>query len=263
MSTPSRFRRLRPLNTPAKNTPMKATLAALALSVSVAACSPEFQKDKMGPIIKDYLMNNPEVVRDALIKLQEQEEQEKYAALSEAIASESEALFNDPRDFAVGPKDAKVQVVEFYDYKCGYCRTAAPEVAAMIENNPDVRFVFKELPVLGGKGSPSYTMALASSAAARQDEGFLDFHQKLFETPPNSDEQLFALAKDAGLDVQRLKADMKDPAHVERFDATFRLAQKVGASGTPTFIIGDQIVPGWSPERIQKAMEEAKAEAAN
>lgn len=229
-----------------------ATVSALALT----ACT---DKAKVETIVKDYLMAHPEVIRDAMLELQKKEQAGHLEQFSKAIADSQDALLNDPRDLSIGPKNAKVTVVEFYDYRCGYCHAAAPAVAEMVAKNPDMRFVFKDLPVLGGPDSPSHMMALAASAAVKQghDKTFA-FHKGLMTADVASDAQVYEIAKKAGLDVEALKAEMKNPAHEARFKETMELASKLGIQGTPGFIIGNAMIPGWAPEQIAAAIEMAK-----
>lgn len=229
-----------------------ATVSALALT----GCTNKVEVEK---IVKDYLMAHPEVIREAMMELQKKEQMAASEQFTKAITENKAALLDDARDLSVGPKDAKVTIVEFYDYRCGYCHAAAPHVMGLIAKEKDIRFVFKDMPILGGPGSPSHFMAIASSAATKQGaENALKFHGLLMTSDVKTEEQMFEIAKTAGLDVAALKAEMKNPAHEARFKATFELANKIGVNGTPGFVIGNRMVPGWDPTQIQAAIEMAR-----
>ena len=236
--------------------PKSFALVATALALTLGACT---DQTKVEGIVKDYLMANPEIIRDAMMELQKKEALAATAQFADTIKANAEALYNDPRDLSIGPKDAKVTVVEFYDYRCGYCHAAAPHVLEMIAKEKDLRFVFKELPILGGPGSPSHIMALASSAAVKQGaDKALALHSRLMAATVQSEAQVLEIAKAAGLDVTALQTEMKNPAHEERFKAAYELAGKIGAQGTPAFVIGNQMIPGWDPAAIAKAIETAR-----
>ena len=211
-----------------------ATAIALAL-VAVSGCAQAESKGRdmkradVESIIKEYLMENPEILREALIELDKKEDRA-------ALAAVSDALFKDPRDVSIGPKDAKVTVVEFFDYNCGFCKQSSDWLKGVMEKHPnDVRIVFKELPILDGRTKTSRNAAKAALAAGRQGK-YSTMHFSLMNERSLTEDRVFALAEKAGLDIDKLKKDMEDKELDRQLEDGLLLANRIPSlTGTPFF----------------------------
>ena len=233
-----------------------ATAIALAL-VAVSGCAQAESKGRdmkradVEKIIKEYLMENPEILREALIELDKKEDRA-------ALAAVSDALFKDPRDVSIGPKDAKVTVVEFFDYNCGFCKQSSDWLKGVMEKYPDdVRIVFKELPILDGRTKTSRNAAKAALAAARQGK-YSTMHFSMMTERSLTEERVFALAEKAGLDMDKLKKDMKDKELDRQLEDGLLLANRIPAlTGTPFFVINDDFIAGADTRKLDAMLEKA------
>lgn len=214
------------------------------------------EREEIEQIIYDYLMENPEVILDAVDKYQ----QDKLAAADEAavavLEENWEALVDGPYTFSVGPADAKVTVIEFFDYNCGYCRVATPHLLNAIDDMPDVRFVFKEYPI---RGADSVAVAKASLAAIGQDK-YLELHQGLMTAEGRmSLEKFEEIAAGLGMDVEKIRSKMDDQDVQAALEQNAALTEALYIEGTPSFVIGKSVVRGWpGPEKFKQMVEDAK-----
>ena len=233
-----------------------ATAIALAL-VAVSGCAQaeskgrDMKRGDVEKIIKEYLMENPEILREALIELDKKEDRA-------ALAAVSDALFKDPRDVSIGPKDAKVTVVEFFDYNCGFCKQSSDWLKGVMEKYPDdVRIVFKELPILDGRTKTSRNAAKAALAAARQGK-YSTMHFSMMNERSLTEDRVFALAEKAGLDMDKLKKDMKDKELDRQLEDGLLLANRIPAlTGTPFFVINDDFIAGADKSKLDAMLEKA------
>jgi protein-disulfide isomerase len=214
-------------------------------------------KAEIEEIVRAYLLENPEIIREALIELERKDQQAELDKTYDAIADLNDQIFRDPRDYAVGPKDAKVQIVEFFDYNCGFCKRSTDWVEETIAKHPDdVRFVFKELPVLTGPEGMSFTAARAALASARQGK-YSKFHFAMMKERGLTEARILQIATNNGLDADQLKKDMEDPAIRRQIDDNLQLAQQIPAlTGTPFFVINGQFISGASMPRLNAALRE-------
>ena len=235
---------------------LRSLLAASLLSLAACAQAGPANQDEIEKIVRAYLLENPEVIRDALVELERRDQQAELDRSYDAIENLSDQIFRDPRDYAIGPKDAKVQVVEFFDYNCGYCKRSTDWVQDTIDKHPDdVRVVFKELPVLTGPDGTSHLAARAALAAARQGK-YSTFHFAMMGERALNEARILKLADEHGLDAAQLKTDMDDPAIRRQIDDNLQLASQIPAlTGTPFFIVNDQFISGASIDRLQAALE--------
>ena len=236
------------------------TFAAIAIALALVAVSGCAQAESKGrdmkradveSIIKEYLMENPEILREALIELDKKEDRA-------ALAAVSDALFKDPRDVSIGPKDAKVTVVEFFDYNCGFCKQSSDWLKGVMEKHPnDVRIVFKELPILDGRTKTSRNAAKAALAAGRQGK-YSTMHFSLMNERSLTEDRVFALAEKAGLDMDKLKKDMEDKELDRQLEDGLLLANRIPSlTGTPFFVINDDFIAGADPTKLDKMLEDA------
>ncbi len=240
-------------------------LLGFAPTVARAADAPaatfsDAQRAEIESIIKDYLTKkNPEVMIDAMKELQNRQTADAAAKSKTALASSHDKIFNDPTSPIGGNPKGNVAVVEFFDYQCGYCKMTEPGVQKLLKEDRNVKFIYKDFPILGPM---SVEAAKASLAAVKQGK-YIQFHDALMGIKDHlSEDLLFKAAKDAGLDVDKLKKDMNDEAIGKMVDANVALGESLGARGTPTFIIGEEVYPGaMQYEQLKKSVDDARAAA--
>src|SRR6201994_1349848 len=226
--------------------PALLALALLGTPVSASAQSfTDTQRSDIETIIKSYLIAHPEVLEEAMNELQKRQTAAETAKHEASIAQNAEAIFNSPRGVMLGNKDGDVTFVEFFDYNCGYCKRAMADMMDLMKTDPKLKVVLKEFPVL----SPGSVEAAQVAVAVRmQDPGgkkYLDFHQKLLGGRGPADKaHALAAAKDAGLDMARIEKDMASPEVKATIDENFKLAEAMGMNGTPSYVIGKQVVVG-------------------
>lgn len=209
------------------------------------------QKDEIRDTIRAYLIANPTVIVEAIEALQNRQQQHSRGQpSSDALSTNMDRLVNSSGDPSIGNPNATVTVVEFFDYQCPYCKRMAEDLAALKQEDPDLRIVFKEFPVLGTESTLATRAALA---AARQGK-YQEFHLGIMGLRgAPSERAIFRLADRLGLDEERLQRDMNSPEIENNIQANYRLAQEIGIRGTPAFIVGNQLIPGaMSPEAIRE-----------
>jgi len=211
---------------------------------------------KIQKIVGGYLRQHPEIILDALQEYQRRQDTQKVDKTREMIVALKDELFNDPTSPAAGNPNGEVTIVEFFDYRCPYCKAVAPDLAKAVAADGKVRLIYKEFPILG---PASLTAAKAALAAVRQGK-YLAFHDKLLAFKGNLDDgAIFSMAGDLGLDVARLKADKERPEIKDIIDRSYRLADKLNIQGTPAFVIGNELVPGAvSFEDLRAAFKRAR-----
>ncbi|HEX6142693.1 MAG TPA: DsbA family protein [Geminicoccaceae bacterium] len=207
-------------------------------------------------IVREYLMREPEVIYEALQELQRRQAEQATERQRLALVQNRDALLNDPAAPVGGNPDGDVTLVEFFDYRCTYCRRVVDSVQELLDEDPKLRMVFKELPVLGEE---SVRAARAALAAKKQD-GYIPFHFALMRASDLSRDAILALAEEQGLDPDRLAADMQSEDVSRAIDANYQLANALGIEGTPAFVIGDQLVPGAIDKaRMRALIQEARS----
>lgn len=222
-----------------------AAFAALALAASVAAESRAHSdldpdKEAIEEIVRDYLLRNPEVIEEAIGVLRARKQEEERRQAEAAIRENAEALGSHPMSPVSGNANGDVTVVEFFDYRCGYCKRALPAMEAVLEEDANVRVVWKEFPILG----PVSVFAARAAMAAHRQGRYLPFHLALMKERELTEDRVVEIAAETGLDVERLEEDMEDPAIQAYLDETRALAREIGISGTPAFVVGGRLVPG-------------------
>ncbi|MFO1089402.1 MAG: DsbA family protein [Hyphomicrobiales bacterium] len=234
--------------TPRKNLRRTGLLALLAVAAPMLIASPalkaqnaDLSDEAFGKRVRDYLMQNPEVLRDVLQELDKKERDQQAQAVQTTIASKADALYRSTGDLVMGNPKGNVTVVEFMDYNCGYCKRSLPDVMKLIDNDKELRLVIKEFPILG----PTSVVASHAALAADKQGKYKEFHLALMEHKGAlSEAAIFEIAKSVGLDVDKLKADMQDKAVTERIENNHSIANALGIDGTPAFIIDQQLIPG-------------------
>ncbi|MGY0218796.1 DsbA family protein [Endozoicomonadaceae bacterium StTr2] len=236
-----------------------AGLMAVVVSPTMAATGDLFntdQKEEIQNIVREYLLENPEVLLDVSRAL---EAKQKLAQLQNdklIIAENADALFNSPADPVGGNPKGTITLVEFLDYNCGYCKRARPLVEHLVANNSDLRVVYKELPILS-EGSV-YASQAAMAVNQLWPEQYTPFHEALMSERGVDAAKVKAVAEQLKLDWDKLEAALQSESVKQALNANHRLASELGISGTPAFIMGNQIVRGMNPQALQQALEEAR-----
>ena len=230
--------------------------AALALSAALSLAACEQKPDAaFGQKVRAYLLEHPEVIEEAVQKLQEKKLAEAAQIAKASLVKHRDALERDPRDFVANP-NGSITVVEFFDYNCGYCKLAAPEVVKLIEENPDVRFVFKEFAFQTEDSIIAGKIALTPVAKAK---GLPLYASLMAQKPLNQttiDRSLIA----AGVDPDVARRQANDPAIDKHLKDVHALAGELNIDGTPAFIVGDTVISGADMTRLRAAIAAAKAE---
>jgi protein-disulfide isomerase len=222
-------------------------LLALAFAAApVAAPAQSFtdaQRSDIETIVKTYLIAHPEVLEEAMNELSKRQAAAEAQKHEESITKNASAIFNSPRGVVLGNKDGDVTFVEFFDYNCGYCKRAMADMLDLLKNDSKLKVVLKEFPVLS---EGSVEAAKVAVAARMQDpKKYLDFHQKLLGGRGPADKaRAMAAAKDAGYDTARIEKDLASPEVKATIEENFKLAEEMGLNGTPSYVIGKQIVVG-------------------
>lgn len=230
--------------------PRRKAIVAAAISLTaflLPARAAEFnnaQKAEIESTIRSYLLSHPELLREVSIELEKRQKAEEAELRGRVIADNRKALFDSPYQAVIGNPRGKITLVEFFDYNCGYCKRALGDVTSLIKAEPELRVVLRDFPVLGPN---SVEAARVATAVRKQISGerFLEFHQKLLlGRGPNGKEQALAIARDMGLDMDRLQKDIKDPSVQASLEETVKIADELNLTGTPAYVIGDEAVVG-------------------
>lgn len=225
---------------------------ALALAAAPATAGDltkmsDAERDAFRAEVRAYLLDNPEVIIEA-VNLLEQRQAEAQAAADQALVSaHQKALFDDGRSWVGGNPDGDITMVEFMDYRCGYCRRAVPEIAELLREDGNIRLIIKEFPILGEASVLSSRFAVATRNLLGP-EAYKQVHDALLEFKGEVDERaLRRLAEGLGLEADAILAEMDSAAVTEELTANRELAQKLQITGTPTFVIEDELLRGFLP----------------
>jgi protein-disulfide isomerase len=203
------------------------------------------QRGEIEKIVREYLLAHPEVLEEVsaeLSKRQSAAEAEKHDA---AIAQHAQAIFSSPRGVTIGNKDGDVTFVEFFDYNCGYCKRAMTDMLELMKSDAKLKVVLKEFPVLGPGSVEAAQVAVAVRMQDPTGKKYLDFHQKLLGGRGQADKaRALAAAKEAGADMAKLDKDISSPEVRATLEENYKLAEAMGMNGTPSYVIGKQVVVG-------------------
>lgn len=223
---------------------IRAILIAMIALFVLPAQAAEFndaQKKELGDVIRQYLMENPEVVRDAMQELERKQQEAENAARTDTLKAMSSDIFRSKDDLIGGNPNGKVTLVEFFDYNCGYCKRAFPDVMKMIDTDKDLKLVMKEFPILG----PGSVYAARAALASRKQGKYWEYHMALMAHEGRIDESVAdQIAQATGLDVKKLKADMATDEVNQVIARNMQLADALNIQGTPAFIIDETVIPG-------------------
>ena len=218
--------------------------AMLALAVPRLAGAADMtpaQRKAVEQVVHDYLLNNPDVMIEALQRAEGKLKSDAAAKTAKTLVSRRNEVFDDPATPVGGNPHGDATIVEFFDYQCPYCKRVEPDLESLMRQDPKLRIVYKEFPVLG---PVSIVAARAALAAVRQDK-YAAFHDAMMAATGHiTDDTVYKVAASVGLDVARLKRDMAASQIASQISANLALAQALDIHGTPTFVIGREIVPG-------------------
>ncbi len=219
-----------------------AMLIALLLPASVLAAEfNDSQRKEMGEIVREYLMENPEVLRDAFRALERKEALAKAAGAKTAIKEMAADIFRADGDLIIGNPVGDVTLVELFDYNCGFCKRSLPDILKLVETDKKLKIVIKEFPILG----PGSMAAARAAIASRAQGKYWEFHLELLKKRGSVNEAgVFQVAKKVGLDIDKLKKDMESDEVTTIIQRNHAVARALNINGTPAFIIADNIFPG-------------------
>jgi protein-disulfide isomerase len=203
------------------------------------------QKSEIEAVIKDYLLKHPEVLEEAMRELEKRQSAAESAKAQKTIADNAKILFDSPRQVTLGNPKGDVTMVEFFDYNCGYCKRAMTDMLDLMKSDPNLRVVLKEFPVLGEASVQAAQVGIALNMQDKSGKKYLDFHQKLLSGRGAIDRaKAMAVAKEVGADMPRLEKDLGSPEVKATLEETFKLAEPLGLNGTPSYVIGKDVVIG-------------------
>ena len=231
--------------------PFAAALFAILIAVPAAAPAraQSFTGDQRGEIeriVREYLLSHPELLQEVMSELEKRQAVAEAEKHRDAVKQHSTAIFSSPRQVTLGNPQGDVTVVEFFDYNCGYCKRAMTDMMDLMKNDGKVKFVLKEFPVLG---EGSVQAAQVAAAVRMQDKTggkkYLEFHQKLLTGRGPADKaRALAAAKEIGMDVARIEKDIAGDEVKATLEESFKLAEALGLNGTPSYVVGSDVVIG-------------------
>jgi len=228
-----------------------AVLAAAAMPPASAGSSSAPGQPLFEQAIEQYIRSHPEVIEHALQSLGIKRQEDEKMRVAQVIAAHQEELLRDPATPASGSPNEEVTVVEFFDYRCGYCKQVANAVAQLQKDEPDVRVVYKDFPILGEES----VLAARAALAAQQQGKHQVFHEAMLASKSGlTKEEIFAIAQRVGLDVEKLNANLHAPEWQRTIDRNRALAKLIGISGTPGFVVGSEVYSGALDLKSLKAL---------
>jgi protein-disulfide isomerase len=202
------------------------------------------QKQEIGTLVREYLLKNPEVLQEAMAELEKRQQVAEAERQKSRITELSAKIFDSPRGAVIGNPKGDVTLVEFFDYNCGFCKRALSDLQDLVKSDPKLRVVLKEFPVLGPGSVEAARVAAAAKLQIKGDKYF-EFHQKLMSRRGQADKAAaLEVARSMGLDVARIERDLDGPDVRATLQESMEIAEALGLNGTPSYIVGDQVVVG-------------------
>jgi protein-disulfide isomerase len=222
-----------------------ATVLAFPAAPALAQDFSAAQRVNIEKIIKEYLLEHPEVLQDAMAALEKKQQLAETEKAKGAIKNHSAAIFNSPMQVTLGNPQGDVTFVEFFDYNCGYCKRAMSDMMTLMKNDGNLKVVLKEFPVLGPGSVEAAQVAVAVRMQDKSGKKYLEFHQKLLSGRGQADKaKAMAVAKEVGLDMAKLEKDLKSDEVAASLQESMKLAEALGLNGTPSYVIGNDVVVG-------------------
>jgi len=222
-----------------------------ALGLALALASPALaapltadQKTELGAFIKDYLVSHPEVLREAIDALDKHDKQIAEEARLSAVKNQAATIYRSKNQADIGNPKGTATLVEFFDYNCHFCKGALPDIAKLMKDDPQLHVVLKDFPVLG-PGSVEAARVAAGVRGQLQGDRYWDFHNKLLGMKgPVGKKEALGVAKEMGLDMDKLEKDMASKETEDGLREVLSMADELQINGTPTFVVGDTVVVG-------------------
>jgi protein-disulfide isomerase len=235
-------------------TPLVLAIGLLAATTGMSQAQ-EFTKDEIGVMVREYILTHPEIISEAIYILQDQAEQQKGQQEGAALKQMGDLLYNNAIDPVGGNPNGSVTLVEFFDYNCGYCKRSNSVLQTLIKQNPDLKVVYKEWPILSESSGEAAKIALAVNLAF--PEQYEDVHRALLSLSSlRSANDVWKVIDKLKLDRSKIEAMLERPEVALHLQQTTTLAQQLGITGTPAFVVGDTILKGAYPiEQIQQAID--------
>lgn len=212
----------------------------------------EQNDDHIRQVVKDYLIKNPEVMLEVQDALNDKQEKKIAESQTSTLQSKKDEIFNSPNDAVLGNPKGSVTLVEFFDYNCGYCKKSYPDLENLIKSDPKLRVVIKDFPILGPDSVKAHIVARAVMKI--MPEKYAEFHKELLTIPGRSNEEkAIKIAVKLGVDEQKLRSTMQDESLQQAFIDNGQLAYALGINGTPSYILGNNVLVGAVGENILKA----------
>jgi protein-disulfide isomerase len=220
-----------------------AVCALLVLLPAAPAAAQDLDRGAIEKIVRDYLLANPEVISEALTELDRREREAAEAARVQALSDSADILFNSARQVVLGNPEGSVTLVEFFDYNCGYCKRAYGDMVKLMEENPDLKVVLKEFPVLGQGSVEAAQVAVAVNSVAPEKYGA--FHEALLLSRGQANRaSALEAATGVGISEEDLLASMQTEEASQTIEEVYSLANRLGLTGTPSYVIGNEVVMG-------------------
>ncbi len=227
---------------------MTGASAAALLMLALPVTAQEFsapQKSEIERIIKDYIISHPEVLQEAIAELDKRQAAADLEKAKTAVSNNAEALFNSNRHVVLGNAKGDVTLVEFFDYNCGFCKRAMADMMELLKDDPKLKIILKEFPVLGPGSVEAAKVAVAVRMQDKTGKKYLDFHQKLLGGRGQADKaRALAVAKEVGMDMKRIDTDLTSDEVKVSLEESLKLAETLGLNGTPSYIVGTDVVIG-------------------
>ena len=222
---------------------------ALALAMPIAAPAQSFtpqQRGEIETIVREYLLGNPQLLQEIMTEMEKRQAQVDAERHRTAVQEHTTLIFNSPRQVTIGNPQGDVTFVEFFDYNCGYCKRALTDMLDLMKDDSKLKVVLKEFPVLGDGSTQAAQVAVAVRMQDRTGgKKYLEFHRKLLDGRGPADKaRAMAVAKEIGLDMARLDKDMASEEVKTTLAENFKIAEAIGLNGTPSYIIGNEVVIG-------------------
>ena len=234
-------------------------LIALLFTASTASADQEegLTEARIKELALEAILENPEIIEQAIGLLQQKQLARQQADVASILAERRNELEEDPNAPVLGNPAGDVTLVEFFDYNCPYCKRAMQEVKTLLQADPNIRLVYREWPIL----SPGSIFAARAALAARKQGKYEEFHWALMGFKGKVEEgSTIKIAKEVGLDVEKLKVDMLAPEIEEHIRLSMNLAEALNINGTPAFIAGEKVYPGLlTSEQLSQAIEDARS----
>jgi protein-disulfide isomerase len=232
------------------SSPRMAILIAAAMLLALPAAAPaqtfsDDQRHEIENIVKDYLLKHPEVLQDVMAAMDKKQQEADAEKARSTIKENNATLFNSPHEVVLGNPQGDVTMVEFFDYNCGFCKRALLDMLTLLKTDPNIKFVLKEFPVLGEGSVEAAHVAVAARMQDATGKKYIEFHQKLLGGRGPADKaHALAVAKEVGFDMARIEKDMASDEVKTTIDEDMKLADALGVSGTPSYVVGSELVVG-------------------